>query len=503
MGVNLKSITENYRERIQRLALFDTLYKLDNKKSKDNSDKLIDYFSLGLLTLLFFFENMLVRNKKTGVKELATFLIELNQGEIDLAPEGFEKIARTIIGVFRPSTGKRNTKSFYNWETRTQESVQYSILKADKADLNTNTQYYTLDDQGLELIFATKEYFNEFQLSINQLVLRKQLEKGEFVGALRQIDEMSLDVKNLQDRMFRIKHEIQRNIVSNETFERYKGIIEDINMRLYREDEEFDELQSFVRETKEKIGNDMTNEKDRKTYELILQIDRELDHVHYEHRVLLKESIILKTSALEAAQESLYYVGIDSFNFDQEITSRVFSSPLPLSSTRMLIEPFLYLQKQQTWSPLTVFSQQRLESRDKLEKSNEFLKATGEEDRKVDLMLLRGNFKRIMEVILVAMKGKKEITIEAVALDIRARELDEFLLHRNFYDFWVILHQKSPIVIDDSEKSKEDLFGEVLTLLENKGKVLKVEETGGILKITDRYTIRNMELRLEDAFDNL
>ncbi|MCB2291672.1 replicative DNA helicase [Clostridium sp. CS001] len=503
MGVDLKNITENYRERIQRLALFDTLYKLDNKKSKDNSDKLIDYFSLGLLTLLFFFENMLVRNKKTGVKELAVFLIELNQGEIDLEPEGFEKIARTIIGVFRPSTGKRNTKSFYNWETRTEESVQYSILKADKADLTTNTQYYTLDDQGLELIFATKEYFNEFQLSINQLVLRKQLEKGEFVGALRQIDEMSLDVKNLQDRMFRIKHEIQRNIVSNETFERYKIIIEDINMRLYREDEEFDELQSFARETKEKIGNDMSNEKDRKTYELILQIDRELDHVHYEHRLLLKESIILKTSALQAAQESLYYVGIDSFNFDQEITSRVFSSPLPLSSTRTLIEPFLYLEKQQSWSPLTVFSPQRLEARDKLEKSSEFFKAAGEEERKVDLMLLRGNFKRIMEVILVAMKGEKEITIEAVAQDLRLRKLDEFLLHRNFYDFWVILHQKSPIIIDDSEKSSEDLFGEVLTLLQNKGKVLKVDEIEGVLKITDRYTIRNMKLRLEDGFDNL
>lgn len=503
MGVNLKSITENYRERIQRLALFDTLYKLDNKKSKDKSDKLIDYFSLGLLTLLFFFENMLVRNKKTGVKELAVFLIELNQGEIDLEPEDFEKIARTIIGAFRPPTGKRNTKNFYNWETRAEESVQYSILKADKADLSTNTQYYTLDDQGLELIFATKEYFNEFQLSINQLVLRKQLEKGEFVGALRQIDEMSLDVKNLQDRMFRIKHEIQRNIVSNETFERYKRIIEDINMRLYREDEEFDELQSFVSETKEKIGNDMTNEKDRKTYELILQIDRELDHVHYEHRLLLKESIILKTSALQAAQESLYYVGIDSFNFDQEITSRVFSSPLPLESTRMLIEPFLNLEKHQTWSPLTVFSEQRLEVRDKFEKSNEFFKATGEEDRKIDLMHLRDNFKRIMEGILVAMKGKKEITIEGVVENIRARGLDEFLLHRNFYDFWVIMHQKSPILIDNYEKSQEDLFGEVLALLENKGKVMKVEEIGGILKITDRYSIRNMRLKLEDTNDNL
>lgn len=82
----------------------------------------------------------------------------------------------------------------------------------------------------------------------------------------------------------------------------------------------------------------------------------------------MRSKEFLKTSALQAAQESLYYVGIDSFNFDQEITSRVFSSPLPLESTRRLIEPFLYLEKQESWYPLTVFSQQRLEALDKLEK---------------------------------------------------------------------------------------------------------------------------------------
>ena len=251
MGINIDNVVENYKERIQRLALFDPLYKLNNKNSKDNSNNDIDYFSFGLLSLLFFFENMLIRNRKTGVKELADFLQRLSSEKVDLDTLGFEKVARTIIETFRPPTGKRNSKVFYNWETRKEEQVQYSILKADKADMDTNTQYYTLDDQGLELIFATKEYFNEFQLSINQLVLRKQLEKGEFIGALRQIDEMSLDVKNLQDRIVRIKHEVNRNIVSNETYERYRNIIEDINNRLQRENEEFDELTVFVKETKE------------------------------------------------------------------------------------------------------------------------------------------------------------------------------------------------------------------------------------------------------------
>lgn len=355
LDIDIKSITENYRERIQRLALFDPLYKLSNKNSRDRSNKPIDYFNLGFLALLFFFENMLMRNKKTGIRELAEFFQKINQGRLDLDYEDFEKIARNIIEIFRPPNGKRNSRKFYNWETGKEETVQYSIIKAERANFEKNTQYYTLDEQGLELVFATKEYFNEFQLSINQLVLRKQLEKGEFVGALRQIDEMSLGVRNLRDRIMRIKHEVSRNIISNQIYERYKNIIEDINIRLQREDEEFSELQSFVKETKEKMGNEIVHEKDRKAYELIIKVDRELGQVNYEHRLLLKESIILKTRALESAQEALYYSGIDSFNFDQEITGRLFSSPLPLHASRMLIEPFMFLKRYKGWSPLAVF----------------------------------------------------------------------------------------------------------------------------------------------------
>jgi hypothetical protein len=498
MDINIGNVVENYRERIQRLALFDPLYALSRKGMRDNSGKDVDYFSFGLLTLLFFFENMLIRNKKTGVKELAEFLMELSKEEVDLDIYGFERIARTIIDTFRPPTGKRNSKSFYNWETRQQDNVQYSILKAAKADLETNTQYYTLDEQGLELIFATKEYFNEFQLSINQLVLRKQLEKGEFSGALRQIDEMNLDVKNLQDRIVRIKHEVNRNIVSSETYERYKSIIEDINSRLERENEEFEELKAFVSETREKIASDLSKAEDRKAYELIIQIDKELGEVHYNHRLLFKDSIILKTSALQAAQESLYYVGIDSFNFNQEITSRVFSSPIPLKETRTLIEPFLYLETNKNWSPITVFSHQKIEKLDKEERVVDFLAVTSDEELKRDMKLQSNNYKVVGAITLAAMKGNDEVTIEEIVEFIKEKNYGEILNHRSFYDFFIILHQKSPIIMEQQQDQEESLLGQVYKLLAKRGKVLYVEELDNILKVTERFEIKNMSFRLEE-----
>ena len=118
---------------------------------------------------------------------------------------------------------------------------------------------------------------------------------------MRQIDEMRMDVRNLQDKIYRIKHEIQRNIISDETYRRYESIVDDIHSRLSRENEEFEELKSFIKETRERLEHEVHEEEMRKAYGLIIRIDKELRKVYYEHRTLLSQSIDMKTTALNAA----------------------------------------------------------------------------------------------------------------------------------------------------------------------------------------------------------
>ncbi|MDF2548259.1 MAG: replicative helicase [Anaerosolibacter sp.] len=497
MEATVNHVTAYYRERIQRISLFDPLYRLENKKLKDRRDRPIDFFGLGLVALLFFFENMLMRNKRIGTKELKQFLYILNQGEMDLSEDDFEKIAREIIQAFRPPSGKRNFRIFYNWETRQEEIVQCSILKASEFDPTTNTQYYVLDEQGLELVFATKEYFTEFQLSISQLVLRKQLEKGEFVGALRQIDEMRMDVQGLQDKIYRVKHEIQRNIISDETYERYKAIVEDIHLRLSRENEEFEELQTFVRETKERLGYEMQEDKERRAYELVLKIDHQLGEVHYDHRQLLEESIGLKITALLAAQESLYYVGIDAFNFNDQVTNRLLSIPLPLESSKTLVEPFLFLEQKQQWSPITVFAKQRIEKVENDETTTAFLEFLSEEQLKKDMETQQQNFKQVMAAVLEVMGNEKEVTIVQVVQHLKETPRQGMLTHRSFYDFWLILHQKAPVSLKRDKEQQVHVLDEALDLLKDKGTIIHVVEAEGFVKGSQRYTIRNLKIQLE------
>ncbi len=499
--MEVKDVTAGFSERMSRVALFDPLHALDRKNKSDLDGNSIDMKGLGLLTLLFFFEQKLMRNQKSGVKELAHFLQKVTEQYVHLEPDGFEDLARTIIQTFRPATGKKREKIFFNWDTKQQETIYFSFLKANSFDVKTNSQYYTLDEDGLELVFATKEFYSEFQLSINQLVLRKQLEKGEFKGALRQINEMRIDVESLEERMTKLEHEIKRNIISEDTYSRYQSLLEDIYFRLSLENEEFEELHGFVRETKERLYYKDNSSKERQTYELVLEISQELEEVHAGHTQLLQKSIDLKNSALKAAQESLYYVGIDSFNFDQDITTRIISSPLPLESMKGILVPFMDVQQTKQWSLLTVFSEQNIKEERETLADEVFMEVSEEETKEYQEMLAK-QYGQLMELLLEAMGDEKSIILKQYFHFLKENGHEHWLNNRFLFDFLILLHHRSPIQREKGESESNPQLLEVVSSLLGT-KILSVTELPEILQESERYSIQNMILTLGDEDDAL
>lgn len=489
MNREARSAVDQFGERMKRLAIYDPLYRLERKKGKDLEGVDIPYYELGMLTLLFFFENMIMRQKNSGLHELARFLEEICYPKIQLDEEGFHQVAREILEVYRPSNGKRNQKTFYNWETGQEETVYYSILKASRSDLKSNTQYYALDEQGLELIFSSKEYFSEFQISINQLLLRKQLEKGEFIGALRQVDEMDLSAEALTERLNKIKNEVSRSIISEETYARYKRLTEDIHLRLIRENEEFDELQEFVRMTKDSLKYQLDNEKDRKAYELILKIDNRLEEVHHEHSKLLQESIVLRTQALEAAQQSLYYIGLDSFNFEQEIVEAFVGTPMPLHTSETFMAPFLGLECAKVWNPMSVFARQRIERVGEVVRSHTFVEGISDMSIRQNKSRLSQFIKEVIEIILPFFDGRSYMTLQEIFDEIEKAK-PQLLEERLFYDIWMILHQKSPIALNHLEE--ESVLHGMKEALGGVTNHIKVVEYEGVIQKVPRFEINNM-----------
>lgn len=515
MTLSPQVITSHYQERMQRLALFEPLNQLKKKSIKDSSGQPIDFYGFGLMTLLFFFEGMLQRRRDLGVQQLAAFLRQTVEeqeakGKATIDPKQYEVIARGILDTFRPPGGRPFQVDYWNYETGRQESIKVVLLKAGRSDPATNTQYYQLEEQGLELVFATREYYAELQLSINQLVLRKQLEKGEFVGALRQIDEMRVAVETLQQRILRVKQEVMRNIVSEPTYQRYKTMVEDIHQRLSQENNEFDELERFVHDTRRRLSLQQRDEREEQAYGLILRIDRELGYVHQLHHQLLQESMVLKTKALDAAQEALYYAGVDAFNFNQELTQKLFSEPLPLETARPLTTPFLSLERPEIWSPLTVFEPQRLEGKKGVEEGEAMPEAV-ELLREEQKEQLRQLYAKWMEGLVNYLQKEAaydeagwEATLAQVLPVVYQDELDNPLL----YHFWLLLHQKSPLgfhATDEKrlhytqEDGRKTLLADCVDYLDQKRYRLDVTERNHLLQPHPRFQVQDMNIVIKEG----
>lgn len=492
-----EGLTDGYKERIRRLALFETLFELGRRQKKDVDGLPIDMQGLGMLTLLFFFEHKLLRSNKAGTVELAVYIAHVTAQKYELSTGQSELLAKELIEAFRPPDGRKRAYAFYNWGSGQDESITYSILKDNNFDVATGRQYYTLDEDGLELIFATKEFYSEYQLSINQLMIRKQLEKGEYGSALRQINEMRINVETLRERMTKLKHEVMRNIVSEDTFERYKRLLEDIRFRLTRENEEFIELEGFVHETRTRLFEKDYHLEQPEAYGYILSITKELENVHNEHSKLLTESQILINDTLVAAQQSLYYMGVEAFNFNQDILLPIITKPLPLETMKGVLHPFLKLPHVQLWSPLTVLQEQNF--RDEREESTDgsFLEIDTDVLNSADQLLLKEHFTDYTKLILDAVTNG-EASLAAIIKRIRGTDQEKLLHRRTFYHYWLYIHQRSPIWYDAEEMDEEQapkMFYEAFKLLGRN--VLKVVELNETIDVTKRYSIQNMSFTIE------
>lgn len=490
--LDVNEILQGYGERYEKILLFEPLNKLSAMQKKDAQNRPIDMRGLGMLTLLYFFEQKIMRNLKAGRKHLAEFLYAATNEYIDMTLDQFNSLAGTLIEAFRPGSGKIKTADYFNWATGETETVGYQYLKASSFNVSTNEQFYVLDEHGLELVFATKEFYSEFQLSISQLVLRKQLEKGEFKGALRQINEMRVAVESIEEQLSRIQHEIRRNIVSNDVFQRYERLIEDISFRLKYENEEFDELAQFVNEAKERLHYKDTIRKESDAYNFVLTISYELEKVHASHTKLLQKSIELQTTALEAAKEALYYIGVESFNFDQDVTARIISSPLPVSSLKAFVVPFLKVHEEKQWSLLSIFDKQNI-FEERLEPDISTLLEVDEQSEKVKNEEMVQFYSIVLTLLLRKLEDLEEITLDQLFEEMRKDEkLVPLLESRYVYDFFILLHQRSPIEVQDKVDEEAYLWSTLHRILN--GVSLTIVELPQLIQVTERFTIQNMRI---------
>ena len=494
--INIKSLTSGYRDRMRRLALMDPLDELAGKRTKDRHGLDVDMRGLGMLTLLFFFERRLSRRAyQTSRKDVTEFLLRVTADTYDISFSQMEKITNDLMEVFRPVDGKKRRYQFFNWEMKEEDEISYTIIKDNGFDTKTTTQFYTLDEDGLELLFATKEFYSEFQISINQLLLKQQINKGQFHDALRQVREMELNVMTLVERFEKMRQEIVRSIISDQTFERYKQLIEEAYERFEREDEEFNTLKQFIQETRDTLYSENLKQKETESYELIHRIGNELDDVHYEHTRLIELTAQLRNTAIATAQESLYYTGVQSFNFEKDIVATILGRPLSPDIMRGITHPFLKVEQNPTWSLLTVLADQNIMEERSEQESYHFIEAAEDTAQQEYRKWLGEKYGALMEKFLEAYETGEINSLRDWMDELQTNE-PNLLSKRYFYSFWLFMHQTSPIHQDDvAGHDSETILKYVFEQIGHKQ--LIVTELDDVIRYHDHYSIQNMKITIE------
>jgi hypothetical protein len=168
-----------------------------------------------------------------------------------------------------------------------------------------------------------------------------------------------------------------------------------------------------------------------------------------------------------------------------------------LEASRRLAAPFLYLERAKVWSPLAVFFKQRLEKEEEQTDDTAFPEQLTEELLKEHLQIQRQNFRQVTEIVLEGMGDNREITLAEVISYLETIDKGrDFLANRSFYDYWILLHQLSPLKVDLEEPPP--LLAEAMELFKAKTDKVTMMELPDILSPLPRYTIQNMRLSLED-----
>ena len=130
--------------------------------------------------------------------------------------------------------GRPHAFTYPDFETGTEKVHKFHLVELEDYDIKDRSVRLRLSTAGVEMLFKTKEMYNELQVSITQLYLRQQIQKGVFDGALRSVEELALAVKNEKQKIFLLQENIIRDVLQVAREKELEKQMERINEQLSR-----------------------------------------------------------------------------------------------------------------------------------------------------------------------------------------------------------------------------------------------------------------------------
>lgn len=351
-----QGVLTGFAERARRLALFKPLFNLENKIKYQ-----YDLTSLGLSILLFILEDMLRGRHGCTYEAISRFLHGLIESQYDytMTDDEAAEFARFLVDALRNS-GRPFEFRYPDFEHRGETTVKFHLIAYDDYDLQDRLVRLKLSEEGLQLLFQTRELHQELRISIMQLYLRQQIVKGVFEGALRSVDELRLEVQNLGDQLQAIRERIARDVLAVSQRQEHVHLFERIQDQLRREKRIFVELEGLVRQAHESYQTRHLNEKEERVLNQIAQLQQRLSRVISQHDRLFSDKLEVQQLVGRSLESVIVNAFSTKLNFEREVLEPAAGANIGLSGLKGIIDPVLPIRIQPRFNPWKAFERQAL-----------------------------------------------------------------------------------------------------------------------------------------------
>ena len=455
---------DDYRVRMENIAPFACFYKKLGDARKYGEE--YDIFSLTFSVMLFILDCML-RNVKSDSLTIAGFLQELifENYERRITSDEAMDVCHYILFDILQNDGIAFSHGYINPVTSLKERVRVSLIAQDEVKAGRGKVNYKLTDQGMEMLFMTKEVHRELRIPVTQLYLKQQIEKGVFDKALYIVNDLSLMVRQLREKINDMVRKIRSNPV-NINFSEYEDIHRRIFEQFEKDDEEYEKLILLLGEKRDVIeGGDRFNrtEEEGKALILIHEISDRLTSISNEHKKLFMDKFRLKRVYREALENQFAAGFACRLNFEKEVLDFIIGNNSFMDGARKVFSPVLNLKRNKYFniSKCTDEQVKRNEEEDFYSGIiEEDFDTEAEENRKEKLREKYRNFRRYLKLIASSFGVSREVSLSDFLDSLDKEERDEIISSSDFYTFFILFHQAGKIELREIERDRDYIVPE-------------------------------------------
>ncbi len=502
---------EHFRERMETLYLFRPLLELQTRSQRFPE---YDLASLALGVLLFILEQMLHgRRERCGPAEIREFLKTTLSDAYDESP-GDEVIAQLeeyLLARLR-NDGQQFRYDYHDLHAGQEKRFAFELIKMSEYDPETRRVGFELTEQGMEMLFRTREMSQELRVGFAQLYLRQQVQRGTFDRALEALNTLKLEVRAQRERLENFVQRIYYNLRQIDPGD-YRREYERTQEILQSEQKEFRFLQGLLkeeRETRESIV--APTEGDLEALRQLKKIELNLNWVSNEHSQLLTQRLSVDNLLLQELRAELQRGFRIRFRIEDEIVNPLVTRPdSGMDASRVGVDPVLPPWYRAHFNPLRAYERQiqRQAAEEKVEDVEE-IEAEGadEEDARI-----RDQYVRYLRMISELAMEFDRFTLEQLVDYQPTAVQGELKSSRDFFQFLMILHQEGYLDVEGIMKQPDQWLdsGEFpLTYLVSRAfdrsgdslpAGIRIEDSAEVLVFDSNY-ISNLRFHRDDGRDD-